>query len=212
MKLISVDPSIRACGYGFWFDAGLLEGQTIKLNLKFRGPKSVRWIKKSDLMVATLWEKIERFVRRDWADTQLVIELPRHYSGGRGKAARNSGSILKLAWFIADLRRLAARSGMEVHVVPVSVWKGNLPKHITQKRMLRKLGLLGDHNMVDAVGLGVYWWERVLHRNVRNLVVPDDQIPTNRRQCIQCGKYRTYNRFKSRKTDVCLTCMKKNRG
>ena len=103
----------------------------------------------------------------------LIIELPVIYPVGIGNADPND--LITLAVLVGEvLGRYKARApGLDTVLVRPRAWKGNVPKPIHNRRVLAALSqkeraLLPrrprarnfDHNMLDAVGLGLYQLER----------------------------------------------------
>jgi len=99
-----------------------------------------------------------------------IIEVPRIYPRG-GKGDQND--LIDLAVLVGDLRGFYRRHGFTVRLVPPRTWKGTAPKHIHGERVLAALtpaerALLPrrpragtfDHNMLDAVGLGLFQLKR----------------------------------------------------
>ena len=108
----------------------------------------------------------------------LVIEVPRIYPGGRGKGDPND--IVTLAMRVGEIRGHYARtvSARIVETYP-RTWKGQVPKEIHHARVLAALSAQErtvldaharrptktnphgyDHNMLDAVGLGLWFLKR----------------------------------------------------
>lgn len=96
-----------------------------------------------------------------------VIELPVIYPLGRGEGDPND--LIDLAVLVGDLRGFYRRAGLDVVLVKPRTWKGTTPKPIHNERVLRALtpaerALLPrrprakgfDHNMLDAIGLGLW--------------------------------------------------------
>lgn len=86
----------------------------------------------------------------------VVSEIPQEMGHAAGKAALNSGSVRKLAYYVGVLAGQMASCG-EFHSVEPSVWKGTLPKEITQKRVLRAYPAVPAdlrHDVYDAIGIG----------------------------------------------------------
>ena len=94
-----------------------------------------------------------------------VIELPVVYASRNVPAA----DLIDLAVLVGDLRGLYRRHGFETVLVKPRTWKGTTPKAIHHKRVLGALtaeerAILPrrpraknyDHNMLDAVGLGLW--------------------------------------------------------
>jgi len=96
----------------------------------------------------------------------VVIEIPVIYPIGRGKGDPND--LISLAIMAGRL------SGYYKHIcncdtifVKPRVWKGTVPKRIHQKRILDKLKENEkaklphqNHNMVDAIGIGLWYLEK----------------------------------------------------
>lgn len=103
---------------------------------------------------------------------QVVLELPRIYPQGRSPANPNR-SIRPLMLMVGDLQGFYRRAGLEVTLIEPKGWKGQVPKTIHHRRLLAKLtdeekarlpkrprAKDFDHNMLDAVGLGLWKLER----------------------------------------------------
>lgn len=90
----------------------------------------------------------------------VLIEEPQLFLGSaKGRAASNSGAVLKLvAMVYCMVGALKALITDKVITVPVRSWKGNVPKSITQKRVAKYWGCKsGDDNITDAVGIGDWY-------------------------------------------------------
>jgi hypothetical protein len=100
----------------------------------------------------------------------VVIEKPVVYP------TRNvpAGDLIDLAVLVGDLRGFYRRHGFEVCLVAPRTWKGTVPKPIHHKRVLdaltpeeraslptRPRARDFDHNMLDAVGLGLWKLKRI---------------------------------------------------
>jgi hypothetical protein len=100
-----------------------------------------------------------RFSKRDVG--LFYIEEPAFMEGGKGMVTARSGALLKLMSLYGALLGVASGPGC-FHVVPVRVaeWKGQTPKEIIARRVLKRLPNLSlatkaSHEM-DAVGIGLY--------------------------------------------------------
>lgn len=102
------------------------------------------------------------------APAVAVIEVPVIYSLGKGKGDPND--LITLALLVGDLRGYYRRAGLDTVLVKPRTWKGTMPKAVQNERVLgaltpgeraqlpRRSRALGfDHNMIDAVGLGLWW-------------------------------------------------------
>lgn len=96
----------------------------------------------------------------------VLIELPQERHHGRKTNVR---SIITLAVRVGELKREWEARGAEVELVWPTTWKGSVPKSIHNRRVLAALSeeeraLLPkrprakkhDHNMLDAVGEGLW--------------------------------------------------------
>jgi hypothetical protein len=101
----------------------------------------------------------------EWDPVLAVIEVPRIYPMGKGKGDPND--LLTLALSVGDLRGFYQRRGMRVRLVTPRQWKGTAPKDIHNRRILDNLNeheteVLPSlakskaHNMIDAIGLGLW--------------------------------------------------------
>lgn len=104
-----------------------------------------------------------------------VIELPVIYPLGLGKGDPND--LIGLAVFVGDLRGFYRRRGFDTTLVTPRTWKGTVPKNIHNERVLAALTPTErarlprrprardfDHNMLDAVGLGLWQLEKERQR------------------------------------------------
>ena len=95
-----------------------------------------------------------------------LIEAPRWYPR---KASVDVNDLLDLSVAVGELKRHFVERGSSVQLVWPMTWKGSVPKKIHNRRVLAALteeerGKLPkrprakdyDHNMVDAVGLGLW--------------------------------------------------------
>jgi len=105
----------------------------------------------------------------EWAPAVAVIEIPRAYPLGKGKG--DPQDLIKLAILAGDLRGFYRRHGLHTELVEPRRWKGTVPKDIHGERVLGALApdeaaILPTlpkskrHNMVDAIGLGLWWLEK----------------------------------------------------
>jgi hypothetical protein len=96
----------------------------------------------------------------------VVIEVPRHYPYNQ---KGDPNDLIDLAVRVGELKNHFTEKGATVQLVYPRTWKGTVPKVIHNKRVLRMLtkqeiDLLPkrprakdyDHNMLDAIGLGLW--------------------------------------------------------
>lgn len=168
-RLFCVDPSSSALGWSLF--VCLSDGEwelecSGHLNLSEKKGDG-GWLERTDTMVDMLISMVVVIAAKT-DNVELCIEQPEIFGSARGSAANNSGSVLKLTALVHSLRSFVrsraeewARDGggkVEVWLVPVSRWKGQTKKEITELRIRRAWSWSGkDHNESDAVGIGDWW-------------------------------------------------------
>lgn len=161
MKLLCIDPGTKKMGMAVFHVNH--KAQTAKLVSYFvvLVPKSKgEWHDRID----TMTNEAICFCNTSKPD-KVLIEEPRLFlSTRKGQAASNSGAILKLVAMVYCMAgALKALFTENVIMVPVQKWKGNVPKEITQRRVLRYWRCKsGDDNITDAVGIGDWYIRKQL--------------------------------------------------
>lgn len=88
-----------------------------------------------------------------------VIECPEAFHTPKGIRAATSGAVGKLNFAVGAIYAWAKSVGMQTLLVPVHVWKGQLPKLVVLRR-LRRRGFSPDETRgldeSDALGLLVW--------------------------------------------------------
>lgn len=150
MSLLSVDPG-NSTGWAFFDSKGSLQCCGL---VKCLVPASL------DALAETVTSA-----------SQIYVEIPQVYSGPRAKGDPND--LIQVAvcagWVISQYRQA------DLKTVKPAEWKGQEPKEITHKRVLASLSPyelavfeqnLGkhkksvQHNVVDAVGIGLWALKR----------------------------------------------------
>lgn len=145
----ALDPGVRACGLSVWVDGRLIRAELVRVD-------TTRWQPAIMAGAVVAAASIDAGLPEAW-----LVESPRSYPGREDREENLEG----LRKVIAALRRIA-RPGV-VRTVAPSAWKGNVPKVVHATRIFGALGqaeariVPADHNVVDAVGLGLYGLGRV---------------------------------------------------
>lgn len=139
MKWMTIDPGISGTGFACFDRRRLLEWGNIYSTAN-------TWERRSKAIITKIsWKEYQGCER-------MYCEWPSNFQGtGKGQAAINSGSILKLAFLIGGI----CEKFDDVRLVPVQSWKGQLPKEIVQRRaevFFQKKGF--KSHAADAVGIG----------------------------------------------------------
>lgn len=92
----------------------------------------------------------------------VIIELPTNFHTPGGQAASLSGALLKLGFTAGAIAGACQTCVDRVHMIPVNMWKGQLPKQLTTKRVNKKYKLSlnwmnKENNEADAIALGDWW-------------------------------------------------------
>lgn len=97
---------------------------------------------------------------------EAIIEKPQTYP----MSPVDSNDLITLGILVGEWKEYLYRHGAKVELVLPTTWKGAVPKPIHGKRVLASLlkeekavlpkAKKHDHNMIDAVGLGLWKLER----------------------------------------------------
>lgn len=158
---LTIDPGTKNCGWALWRASG-------------RQPPSVEFVEsgiwrangsdpyqRAYAIAEQLWDFLTGKGAEDdpLIISSVFIERPRNFGGstGKGAAARNASSVLKLMFLVGLLAGRSVSAGIEVGLVDVQRWKGNVKKIITARRVARAWdidvsGMRFDET--DAIGLG----------------------------------------------------------
>lgn len=116
----------------------------------------------------------EAFGIAHFEGVEVILEGPAIYPVGRKQKGGkiSDASIVKLALRTGEIRQLLRGAGADTEYTDQpKQWKGNVPKEITQRRVLAVLDATEtkllyatisarsktlNHNMVDAVGIGLW--------------------------------------------------------
>lgn len=152
---MAVDPGLRACGVAIFDDGFLTEAYLVRSEEKtHRGPVA--------------WQAMVRAM--PLAVRPVRVEFPKAYYGAKQQA--DHADLLELA---AVVGALAARYEPQgCGIIAPAEWKGQLSKEECRRRIRERLDdrellvLDGvkDHNVWDAVGIGLHATGRFVRRRV----------------------------------------------
>lgn len=140
---ITIDPGLAGTGYAVWTPHWQLIDHGVITS------REEEWTSKGPDIVARLAERAMHF------DAGVgYVELPQLFQSAGGLVTANSGALVKLAWFVGFI---CGRMPCPVELVGVNEWKGQLPKAIVQKRILKRMpGCRAKSHDWDAIGIGLY--------------------------------------------------------
>lgn len=156
-KVLCIDPGLKTTGWALFKVNDLHdEGRYIESGVIVRPRQKCDWMFRLD----NVRLKIRNIVEAKKA-TKVVIERPQVFLSGKGQAAQNSSAILKLTGLVFAI--YGTLSEVDVMLVGVTKWKGQTPKRITQRRIMKHWKVLcKDHNEADAVGIGDWFIRKYL--------------------------------------------------
>jgi hypothetical protein len=105
----------------------------------------------------------------EWVERVAVIEFPQVH-----RDTPNPNDIVKLASACGAYTAILQELGFAVSWIAPSEWKGTVPKDVMFKRILAKvppddytqIRKPKDHNVIDAVGIGLWHLSRKTHTAV----------------------------------------------
>jgi len=164
-RLLCIDPSIRALGWAVFS----MQKKRRKAELIYSGVIKLRgqdWIAKMDQMVDAVHFEAAG-LKLLYKEVTILIEMPQIF-GGRGVVAQNSSALYKLIACVFSLRQMFLDLDEEVVLIPVTKWKGQVPKEVTQRRVRKYWKWKGtDHNEADSIGIGDWYIRKELQWKVK---------------------------------------------
>jgi hypothetical protein len=147
MKLVAIDPGTEQAGFAL-FDEGVL----VRAELV---------VEKGSTKEQRAWKVANKLGDLLEKDSTLVIEHPQVYARGPG----DPDDLLALALVVGGV--LTLNGGGEI--VRPAQWKGQVPKKIMSNRILKALTeeerlltekVRNNHNVLDAIGVGLWKLKR----------------------------------------------------
>lgn len=168
-RLLSIDPGLAGTGYVFWMKrvpwaAGVLRPlqRDVTLNSDELVDRS-RSIVRQLLALGPQCPTHHSTACACWNghDSAVVIEFPEFHESLKGRTARSTGSMDKLAFLIGVMAASFPRP-WAVKLVRVRQWKGQLPKEVVISRMKKRHGDRPEEIGVkshawDALGIGDWY-------------------------------------------------------
>jgi Holliday junction resolvasome RuvABC endonuclease subunit len=148
---MSIDPGLTTTGYAIWKDKKtFITGDVIRPHKQNTSLEKIRFVHR-ELMK----------IYRGHMPNSIVIEIPEHWSGATGFAARESGSVFKLLHLVGYIQGAFEHNGLaRVDLFSPREWKGQLSKEMVKKRLmnitpLKKINLDSfRHDLIDAIAIG----------------------------------------------------------
>lgn len=149
--LISIDPGFRYFGYSIFSENKIIYADLSKV-------ESDQW--EAWEGQPPLFTHLKDIVEsQTWSQRKAVIEFPQVY-----QETPNPNDIVKLASACGAYTAILQSLGFEVIWVKPKEWKGTVPKDVMLKRILAKIEESEypcimkpkDHNVIDAIGVGLW--------------------------------------------------------
>ncbi len=163
---LTIDPGLQGTGWALWsrrefknLVAPLASGVLVPTWTNPEGDELPWQYVVSRFATEIVFGLHNRFRRSE--PSVWYVEEPAFMEGGKGMVTARSGSLLKLmSLYGAILGASAGPSMFSIVPVPVAVWKGQTPKEIIARRVMKRLPnwtptTKATHE-IDAVGIGLF--------------------------------------------------------
>jgi hypothetical protein len=155
---ISIDAGIEGTGVAKW---GPAKGEVLcpiqTYLFQIRG-KDLEWMTRSDSICEGFADLLGVIDKQCW--NGAYIEEPAFFPSLGGQTTAKSGSLVKLAVHVGRVIQICRDHHLEVHLVPVNTWKGQMDKRATVYRICKRLHVEKDfyksEHIWDAVGIGLW--------------------------------------------------------
>jgi len=149
--MMTIDVGIGGTGVAIWEGDRFYNVNCISITEK----KS--WETRCDLLLIQL----EKILKRHAITFSLIaVEKPYIAFSGKSLASASSGDVIKLALLAGRVWQLCWFWCEEFQWVSVQEWKAQLPKKITEHRVLKRLPQLSKYKLTDhefdALGIGLH--------------------------------------------------------
>jgi hypothetical protein len=152
--LLAIDPGSSGTGWAL-FDANLNVPRACGV---LSAVREKTWQMRGVRVVSSLLEVMEYHATSYGPITEAVVEFPAFFSSAKGYAAAAKGNLVKLAWFVGVVDgAIRITYGINVVLVPVNDWKGQMDKIAVVERIRRRIGRVYKSHAADAVGLGLWY-------------------------------------------------------
>lgn len=151
MRIFAIDPSINYLGWIVMEPGSVVAHGTIDSGQV----KTASWTERINWMINA--------IDTDFTLDVIAIEQPETWGAYKSMASSRSGSLQVLTILVGALMYWAiTKVGVEnVKLIKVSQHKGQLPKHVTQKRMEKKYNCkFASSHEADACSVGNYVLEK----------------------------------------------------
>ena len=148
--VLTVDPGLMGTGWALWRNKKSPVGTGV---LKTEhGKSAISWEERSHRISDGFSALLVTYTPK-----LVVIEFPGLFGAdATSYAAASKGDLFKLTYLVGNLGVLVHRIGSKVETLPPSKWKGQMPKDVVDRRIMRAIGKKYPNHIGDAVGMGLY--------------------------------------------------------
>jgi hypothetical protein len=148
---------VNSLGWALFCNTTLLQFGTIKgLGPSLSHEKRIEYI--IDSLYVTVTNAMSVSVPASALIDTVVIEKPKLWGAVKSVASQHSGSLLGLHILVGALYWWGRSFAVKAEFIPVSDWKGQLPKDVTTRRTEKKYNITtSTHDEADAIGIGDYF-------------------------------------------------------
>lgn len=147
---MSIDPGLGGTGWAMWKNENLVASSSIKP----KGKPGCPWEERARLIIVALSNIV-----KDHKPDRSFIEQPFiALDGGRAEISAKRQDVVKLS----ILNGMITQALPNCYQVRVIDWKGQLPKDVFKRRIMKYLGEVGyrptteTSHELDAIGIGRY--------------------------------------------------------
>ena len=158
-SVVIVDPGLGGTGVAHWTSFARLDHDKFKGKLPHETriievKENIDWIGKADMIT----DRFEKFLKECCPCFAVFENQSVWDSTAAGYAAGKKGDIVKLAQLNGMMMRAAQKRNMNVHLLEVGEWKGQLSKDAVKQRIRIYTGIKTDYpnHVSDAIGMGFY--------------------------------------------------------
>jgi len=170
--LVSIDPGYRYCGIAVFSDGRLTHAEHVDAKV---------WDTEAQQFASTasaVWEFLETTVGKAAMETaELAIEYPQQYLHSPAPRESVQRLVGTVGAVLAQVQGKTGGLSVKVSTYKPREWKGQVPKDIMGKRIVARLSAQEVpiipalpksklHNVVDAIGVGLYHLRRLRRKRV----------------------------------------------
>lgn len=174
IKLLAIDPSIRSLGYA----ACTVSSNTPICAGHVALSGDTDWHIRAAQMISTV-----HTICAEMAPEHIVIETPNNWFTEKGQSSKDNEAVQKLYYVVGGLCAALMAIPIKLWTVTPSVWKGQTPKSVSEKRaraLLTPYGL-GELSMLSDTWDAIHLAHTAVARSTTIMTngKPDVSMPFN---------------------------------